>query len=281
MTTEQIKQAAPVTLNEFYAETLRQNGVAVPDAVDIEKVAAAKGVPTEIAEIAQQIYNQMILDGVVHASPAEKVADAFAMAKSFLSHNKAIADFGATLASDLKIACAAAAQEVLKKHGVELSTYDAVKMAEQELAFVTVTPEQLKSAQAVVLAAAVEGEDAVKRASAAAVLPTYDIAGLYAGQADASTLNLPAFYEQTGTHFGGDAALGQKIASALAGSEKTADHRGAAHAFVLLASNAQSWSDSAKTAAAFEEQAGVRPSVEWFLNARRADEIQLRANLEK
>ena len=277
-----IKQAAPVTLEEFYAETLKANGVTAPNPADIEKLAAARGVSAELAKIAQSVYNQMLVDGVEHESPQSKLADAFTVAENYLKHNRTCAEFGAALAEELKIAAAAAVQAVLTKHQVELSTHDALKMAELAQGVVSVSPEQMQAAQAVIITAAstADGEEMSKRAAAAVNLPEFDARGLFhGGTYDANALDLHAFYAATGAYYGGDADLGRKVASALSGSEKTADHRGPAHAFVAIAAQTRTWPESMKFAAA--QASLMSPAVEWYLNARRSDEIQLRASSQE
>lgn len=280
MSATTVKQAAPVTLDEFYAETMKANGVAIPTDVDIEKLAAARNVTPAVAKTAQAIYNQMLIDGVEHATAQDKLADALAVAQNFIAHNRKVAAFGASLAAELKTACAAAAQAVLTKHEIELSTYDAVKMGELALAHADITPEGMQAAQSAIIAAAstADGEEMSKRASAAVSLPEYDPAALYAGDFKAASLHLPTFYAATGAYYGGDETLGRAVASALSGSEKTADHRAAAHAFIAIASEARTWPESMKLASA--EAPGISPAVEWYLNARRSDELQLRANQE-
>jgi hypothetical protein len=119
---------APLSLHEFYAETLKQANFEPPKE-ELEKVAAARNIPLETLKIARSIFEQLQLDGVPYESSSAMLEDSIKIATAYVNHvqdAKASAD---KLAGDLHRVARHAVEGYLSAQGIELDADEGVKIA--------------------------------------------------------------------------------------------------------------------------------------------------------
>jgi hypothetical protein len=118
----------PLTLKEFYAETLKAAGFTPPED-SIAKFAETNKIDPEIVKIASAVFEQLTLDGVKYETPQLMADDAMKIATQYLEHCKAAAAEAEKIAGDLHRVARHAVEGYLAQHGIELDADEGVKIA--------------------------------------------------------------------------------------------------------------------------------------------------------
>lgn len=119
----------PMTLDEFYCQTMEANGI-VREPEPIEKVAEAQGVDVVVAKLAKAIYDQSRIDDVKYASAKDRLEDSFKVAKAYVAYMDETKTAATKLAGDLARVAAYAIEGYLAQHGIsEITAADGVKVA--------------------------------------------------------------------------------------------------------------------------------------------------------
>lgn len=118
----------PLSLKDFYGQTLKQAGFTPPED-SIEKFAAANKLDLETTKIASAVFEQLQLDGVAYDTPQDMFQDALKIAHSYMDHCKEVTAQAEKLAGDLHRVARHAVEGYLAQHGVELDADEGVKIA--------------------------------------------------------------------------------------------------------------------------------------------------------
>jgi hypothetical protein len=118
----------PLTLREFYGETLKAAGFTPPEE-STAKFAEASKIDVEIVKMAQSVFEQLQLDGVKYDTPKLMADDAMKIANAYFDHCKTAAAEAEKLAGDLHRVACHAVEGYLSQHGIELDANEGVKIA--------------------------------------------------------------------------------------------------------------------------------------------------------
>jgi len=142
----------PLSLKEFYGQTLKQGGFTPPED-QIEKFAAANKLDIETTKIASAVFEQLQLDGVPYATPQDMFQDALKIAHAYVDHVKEASVQAEKIAGDLHRVARHAVEGYLAQHGIDLNADEGVKIAGlQAQSFQVLTQKQAELRQLELLA---------------------------------------------------------------------------------------------------------------------------------
>jgi hypothetical protein len=113
----------------FYSTSLKMNGINVPPAENLAKVAAAQGVDIGVVKLAKAYFERLQRDGVPYQSEQARSADAMKMAQAYVNHVETRKTAAANIANGLANYLEKCAADFCVKNGIKLSPADAVKIA--------------------------------------------------------------------------------------------------------------------------------------------------------
>ena len=143
---------APLTIKEFYAQTLKQAGFTPPED-QIEKFAAANKLDLETTKLASAIFEQLQLDGVKYETHQDMLQDALKIAHAYADHVKEASAQAEKIAGDLHRVARHAVEGYLAQHGIDLNADEGVKIAGlQAQSFQVLTQKQAELRQLELLA---------------------------------------------------------------------------------------------------------------------------------
>lgn len=159
---------SPLTIKEFYAQTLKQAGFTPPDD-QIEKFASANKLDLETTKIASAVFEQLQLDGVKYDTHQDMLQDALKIAHAFADHVKEASAQAEKIAGDLHRVARHAIEGYLAQHGIDLNADEGVKIAGlQAQSFQELTQKQAALRQLELLATLKFPEDKVASEKVAA-----------------------------------------------------------------------------------------------------------------